>query len=188
VKIGAHWHYTPEKYVAQIRRDDGTHAERVVIDDSAEWLTAGAFRHPLAPELCQPDAQIREMNRQGIDLVAFTFVHPSAVLGSDRLCSYYLTNPIGNPVDTSVAIASLIFGDVFDEFLRLTCCFAHGSGVLPAIAGRWQHGHQVRPEPRSIATRPPLEYLDRIYVDRLTRSDHTRRLALELLGDDHAPQ
>lgn len=283
MKIDVHWHYMPEEYVAQIRRDDGPYAERAVTDaDGAEWLTAGTFRHPLVPELYQPDAQLREMDRRGIDLVAvspsptlfyyqaegaqalqlhrlvndriadlvaaypgrytglaavplqstdlavaeleramlvkglrgveigtniagrnldapdfrpffrraqelgaFVFVHPSTVLGADRLRNYYLTNLIGNPVDTSVAIASLIFGGVFDEFPQLTCCFAHGGGVFPAIAGRWQHGHHLRPEPSAITTRPPMEYLDRIYVDSLTHSDHTRRLALDLLGDDH---
>lgn len=37
------------------------------------------------------------------------FIHPSNVLGADRLRSYHLQNLIGNPIDTAVAAASLMF-------------------------------------------------------------------------------
>ena len=41
------------------------------------------------------------------ELDAFILVHPNNVAGADRLSSYYLTNLIGNPLDTTIAGACL---------------------------------------------------------------------------------
>ena len=46
------------------------------------------------------------------ELGAFMFIHPNNVAGADRLKSYYLGNLIGNPLDTTIAAACLIFGGV----------------------------------------------------------------------------
>ena len=41
---------------------------------------------------------------------AFIMVHPTQVAGAERLKSYYLANLIGNPLDTTIAAAALVFG------------------------------------------------------------------------------
>src|SRR6185437_10231900 len=48
------------------------------------------------------------------ELGAFMFIHPVTVAGADRLTSYYLRNLIGNPLDTTIAAACLLFGGVMD--------------------------------------------------------------------------
>src|SRR5207249_402721 len=103
------------------------------------------------------DASLRPFFRAAADLGAFVLVHPLAVLAPERLSSYYLTNLIGNPTETAIAIASVIFGGVYDEFPRLTCCFAHGGGSFSALFGRWQHGYEVRDEARVHGARAPRE-------------------------------
>ena len=47
---------------------------------------------------------------------ALIFLHPARVLGFDRLQDYYLSNLIGNPTDTAVAAAALVFGGVMEFF------------------------------------------------------------------------
>lgn len=131
------------------------------------------------------DEALRPLFRRAGELGAFVFVHPHTVLGQDRLRRYYLTNLLGNPTDTAVAIASLIFGGVYDEVPNLVTCFAHGGGSFAALIGRWQHGASVRPEPHEFNARPPREYLPRIYVDSLTHDDRLRRFVLETVGADH---
>jgi aminocarboxymuconate-semialdehyde decarboxylase len=123
--------------------------------------------------------------RRAAELSAFIFVHPGTVLGADRLRNYYLTNLIGNPTDTAVAIASLVFGRVYDEAPGLTCCFAHGGGTFPLIIGRWDHGYRVRPECQAALQRPPRDYLPQIYVDSLTHDDAARTFILQTVGADH---
>src|SRR5215467_7993960 len=42
------------------------------------------------------------------------FLHPIDTIGRERTASYYLKNLLGNPYDTGVAAASLVFGGVLD--------------------------------------------------------------------------
>jgi aminocarboxymuconate-semialdehyde decarboxylase len=97
------------------------------------------------------------------------FIHPAGVPGLEaRLGSYYLTNLIGNPMDTTIAAASLIFGGVMKEFPQLKVYLAYGGGACPYIRSRWDHGWQVRPEGKANIERPPSEYFSQIYFDSLT--------------------
>lgn len=106
------------------------------------------------------------------------FVHPTNVAARDRLQRYYLGNLIGNPLDTAICIASLIFGGVLDAYPGLKLIFAHGGGVTSFVVGRWNHGHTVRPECQALP-RPPVEYLQKLYYDTLC---HDTR-ALQYLRD-----
>jgi aminocarboxymuconate-semialdehyde decarboxylase len=110
------------------------------------------------------------------------FIHPSNVLGADRLRPYHLQNLIGNPSDTAVAAASLIFGGVLKEFPRLKFYLAHGGGSCPFLRGRWEHGWQVRREARARIVRPPSEYLKLLYFDSLVHSVPALNYLVETMG------
>lgn len=127
------------------------------------------------------EPQFRPFFQRAAELGAFIFVHPSNVLGMDRLRRYYLSNLIGNPTDTCVAVASLIFGGVYDDAPGLTCCFAHGGGSFPMLLGRLEHGFRVRSE----CERSPRDELSRIFCDSLTHDDRARRLLIDTIGADH---
>jgi len=79
---------------------------------------------------------------------AFCMVHPNNVAGIDRMKNYYLNNLIGNPLDTTIAAACLVFGGVIERFPNIRFYMVHGGGFTPYQAGRWQHGWHVRPEPQ----------------------------------------
>jgi aminocarboxymuconate-semialdehyde decarboxylase len=110
------------------------------------------------------------------------FIHPSNVLGADRLRSYYLQNLIGNPSDTAVAAASLIFGGVLKEFPRLKFYLSHGGGSCPYLRGRWEHGWQVRPEARANIDRPPSDYFRLLCFDSLVHSVPALNFLVETVG------
>ena len=82
------------------------------------------------------------------ELDAFMMIHPGNVAGADRLRSYYLGNLIGNPLDTTIAGACLIFGGVLERHPKLNFIMSHGGGFIPYQGGRWVHGWEVRPEPK----------------------------------------
>ena len=70
--------------------------------------------------------------------------------------SYYLNNLIGNPLDTTIAAACLVFGGVIERYPNIRFFMVHGGGFTPYQAGRWQHGWHVRPEPKITSrSRPP---------------------------------
>ncbi|GAA3151386.1 aminocarboxymuconate-semialdehyde decarboxylase [Kribbella aluminosa] len=112
---------------------------------------------------------------------AFTLIHPGAS-DDKRLDSFYLSNLLGNPYETGVAAASLVFADVPGRFPGIRFCLCHGGGVTAAVAGRWQRGiDQARPgiEPVSL---PVAEALRRFYVDDLVHDDAVLELLTKTFG------
>ena len=59
-------------------------------------------------------------------------LEPSGRLGGSGL----LTNTIGNPLETTIALSHLIFEGTLDRFPGLKICAAHGGGFLPSYASR----------------------------------------------------
>ncbi|MFH1090452.1 MAG: amidohydrolase family protein [Pseudomonadota bacterium] len=95
------------------------------------------------------------------------FIHPHYVVGQERMKKYYLTNLIGNPVDTTIAVASLIFGGVLEKFPRLKFVFAHAGGCAPYIKGRWDHAYRHGYVVKFDIPKPPSEYIKTLYFDTI---------------------
>jgi aminocarboxymuconate-semialdehyde decarboxylase len=116
------------------------------------------------------------------ELDAFIMVHPTAVAGADRLKSYYLANLIGNPLDTTIAAASLVFGGVLERFPNLKFLMVHGGGFTPYQAGRWIHGWNVRDEGKVNLPNGPAASLDRLYYDTILHSKTNLEFLIGSLG------
>jgi aminocarboxymuconate-semialdehyde decarboxylase len=111
------------------------------------------------------------------------FVHPGSTPDA-RLEPFYLTNLLGNPVETTIVAAQLVFGGVLHDFPKLKFILAHGGGAVAALAGRWQKGWATkRPGVPSLAL-PPLEAVRRLFVDSLVHSEAYGRLLVEVIGKD----
>ncbi len=119
------------------------------------------------------------------ELGAFMFIHPVHVAGADRLKSYYLQNLIGNPLDTTIAAACLVFGGVLDRHPKLKFMLAHGGGFTPYQAARWEHGWKVRPEPKKNVPAQPKNVAKRFMYDTILHSDKTLEAMIGLVGSDH---
>jgi len=102
-----------------------------------------------------------------VELDAFLMIHPGNVAGADRLRAYYLNNLVGNPLDTTIAAACLIFGGVLERYPTLNPVMVHGGGFIPYQGGRWVHGWRVRPEPKVHLKHSPEKYLDRFRYDTI---------------------
>ncbi len=111
------------------------------------------------------------------------FLHPNGVIGHERLNAHYLHNLLGNPFETAIAAAHLIFGGVLDRFPRLTFCLPHAGGAFPYLVGRLQRGFEKRPE---LAGRKhgPLEYLRRFYYDTISYHEPALDYLKNLVGAD----
>jgi aminocarboxymuconate-semialdehyde decarboxylase len=96
-------------------------------------------------------------------------LHPVNPVGADRMGRFYLRNFIGNPTETAVAAASLIFSGALDAFPTLEVVLPHAGGVLPILIGRWDHGATVRPEVKDLKN-PPSHYLRRFHYDTVAHS------------------
>jgi aminocarboxymuconate-semialdehyde decarboxylase len=111
------------------------------------------------------------------------FLHPLNVVGGPRVGAYYLHNLLGNPFDTAMAGARLVFGGVLDRFPSLRVCLPHAGGALPYLLGRLDRGYRVRPECRHLP-RPPSAYVDRFVFDTIAHSPDALRYLIGLVGAD----
>ena len=111
------------------------------------------------------------------------FLHPIDTIGRDRTMRYYLRNLLGNPYDTGVAAASLIFGGVLDAFPKLEVNLPHAGGTFPWLIGRLDHGTRVRRELRHMK-RLPSAYLRRFTYDTIGHNDQINYNLIRMVGAD----
>jgi aminocarboxymuconate-semialdehyde decarboxylase len=126
------------------------------------------------------------------ELDAMLLIHPVNVGAAERLRAYYLNNLIGNPLDTTIAAACLVFGGVMERHPKLKVCLVHGGGFVPYQAGRWAHGWHVRPEPKVNIKQSPEPWIDRFYYDTILHSTKSLEFLIGsagprrvLLGSDY---
>lgn len=132
--------------------------------------------------LDEPD--LDEVWEAANELKAFVLVHPHKIAAGERLESYYLKNLIGNPLETTIAGASLVFGGVVERFPDIKFCLVHAGGFVPYQLGRFRHGWDVRNEPRLRMRGTPEESLSKLYYDTITHSDEVLDFLVKTAGAD----
>jgi aminocarboxymuconate-semialdehyde decarboxylase len=131
------------------------------------------------------DPRYRRFFAKAEELDVVVLVHPNGFTHGERLQRYYLTNVIGNPLDTTIALTRIIHGGVLEEHPALKLCFVHGGGYLPFYSSRMDHSYEVRPEGRHHITRPPSSYLRQVYVDCLVFDPAHLEFLIRQMGADH---
>src|SRR5258708_11960041 len=81
------------------------------------------------------------------ELGAVLFIHPQSPpeLAKRFQGNGWLSNTIGNPLDTTIALSHLIFEGTLDRFPGLNILAAHGGGDLGSYSSRSDHACFVRP-------------------------------------------
>ncbi|MBI3076216.1 MAG: amidohydrolase family protein [Deltaproteobacteria bacterium] len=120
--------------------------------------------------------------QQAEALGAPVLIHPVYVAGQERMRAYFLSNLVGNPLDTTLAAACLMFGGVIDRHPELQVILVHGGGCLPYVIGRLHWGYQVSAEARRIARKMPEEYLHWFHYDTLVYKVSLLRYLLQEVG------
>ena len=126
------------------------------------------------------------------ELGVLVFMHPQGTReleSSGRLAgSGLLTNTIGNPLETTIALSHLIFQGTLDRFPGLKICAAHGGGFLPSYANRSDavtttFPNGVGPLPK----KKPTEYIrgGQLYFDSIMFTGEAMRHLIAEAGIDH---
>ena len=118
-------------------------------------------------------------------LGVLVFIHPQGTAeleDTTRLKGNgLLTNTIGNPLETTIALSHLIFEGTLDRFPGLKICAAHGGGYLPSYAARSDAVMTTFPK-RMTGTmkKKPTEYVRQLYYDSIVFTPEAlRHLAAE---------
>ena len=131
------------------------------------------------------------------ELGAVLFIHPQSTpeLARRFKGNGWLSNTIGNPLDTTIALQHLIFEGTLDRFPGLKIIAAHGGGYLGSYAARGDHACFVSPQncnPNITLKKKPSEYLNQLYFDAMVFTpEGLRHLVAQVgasqvvLGTDH---
>ena len=125
------------------------------------------------------------------ELGILVFMHPLGVRElepSGRLNgSGLLTNTIGNPLETTIALSHLIFEGTLDRFPGLKICAAHGGGYFPSYANR--SDAVIRTFPNRVGPLPkkkPTQYIKdgQLFFDTIVFTPEALRHLIAETGPD----
>jgi aminocarboxymuconate-semialdehyde decarboxylase len=121
------------------------------------------------------------------ELGCVLYIHPQSTpqLGPRFKGNGWLSNTIGNPLDTTIALQKLIFEGALDKFPGLKVLAAHGGGYLPSYAMRGDHACFVSPQncnPDIVLKKKPSEYINQLYFDGMVFSGEGLRHLVAQVG------
>ena len=116
---------------------------------------------------------------------ALVFVHPTT-RGFDLpvMDEYYLWNSVGNPLETTITAAHMVFAGVLEQHPRLKVLLAHGGGAVLALRGRLRHAHSFQQQARARLRESPEESLRRFYYDTVAHDPTVLRTLIDFAGVD----
>lgn len=153
-------------------------AERIARGARGFSIAAGGGATPV-----YSDARLEPLWTALDSVAGFLFIHPGACCDG-RLKAFYLDNLVGNPYETSVAAAHLIFGGVCERFRNLRFCLAHGGGATPMLAGRLQHGYSTGRAGIDTGRKAPRELLGRFHADCIVHDNTALAFAAATFGEE----
>ncbi|MCZ6886160.1 MAG: amidohydrolase family protein, partial [Alphaproteobacteria bacterium] len=112
------------------------------------------------------------------------YVHPQGFSHPQRLKSYYMTNVVGNPLETTLAMSHLIHSGVIARHPNLKFYFAHGGGFMPFYVGRFDHAWREREECREHTDAPPSSFMANLWFDTVVFRPEQIRMLVDMVGAD----
>ena len=94
------------------------------------------------------------------ELGATIYLHPMFGCGDPRLLDYDMINAVGRGLDTTTAVARMLFSGHFTRYSGMTMVLSHGGGALPYMLGRLERNHAIHPDHAD-----PKAGFDQLYFD-----------------------
>jgi len=120
------------------------------------------------------------------ELRCLVLLHPLDALSGRGVRRHFLSNMVGNPAETTIAVGHLIYGGVLQRHPDLRVCVVHGGGFVPYQAGRIARGYVARPDLTATAlSEPPEASLRRLYFDTVLHDPHAVAALVAFAGVEH---
>ena len=113
-------------------------------------------------------------------------MHPYASLAGRGVSRYFLNNLVGNPAESTIAMAHMLFGGVLDRHADLRPVLLHGGGFVPWQSGRWDRGYDAVSHltgKGGIQTRP-TELLERVHFDTVLHDPQVLAMLVDWAGPE----
>ena len=118
--------------------------------------------------LTDPVLKLEKFFAKAQDMGIVVFLHPMGFSQGERFVEHYFNNVMGNPLDTSLALGHLIFDGVLARYPKLKILASHGGGYIASYWARMDHAWRARADARTVITKKPSSYLEKIYFDTIT--------------------
>ena len=118
------------------------------------------------------------------ELGTMIFIHPQGTAEIQKRLrgNGWLSNVIGAPLETTIALTHLIQEGILDRFPNLKICAAHGGGYLPSYSGRSDACQIAFPENCKPLKKLPSEYLKQLFFDSLVVTSEGLRHLVATVG------
>jgi aminocarboxymuconate-semialdehyde decarboxylase len=111
-------------------------------------------------------------------LKAVIYLHPMFGCGDTRLDDFDMINAVGRGVDTSTAIARMLFSGHFLKYPGMSFVLSHGGGALPYMIGRLARNRDIHPGEYA----DPVAGFAKLYFDSVLFDPRTLRYLAEVVG------
>jgi len=130
------------------------------------------------------DPHYREFWAAVRDLDVAVWIHPEGVR-DPWFQRYALWNSLGQSIEETKVMASLIYEGVLTRYPGLKIVMAHGGGYFPHYLGRMDRNTANRPDTvKNTGGRPPSDFLRSFYYDTCVYDPQVLRALKERVGAD----
>lgn len=112
------------------------------------------------------------------DLGATIYLHPMFGCGDVRLNDYDMINAVGRGVDTTTAVARMLYAGHFGRYPGMKFVLSHGGGALPYMLGRLARNNAIHKGEYAEAA---AEFR-RLYFDSILFDPATLRFLADVVG------
>ena len=110
-------------------------------------------------------------------------IHPHGVT-DPRFQKFALWNGVGQPIEESMVLASLIYEGIFESFPEVQVVLVHGGGYLPHYTARLDRNVSAHPVSMQNIQRRPSDYLRSLYYDSCVYSSDVLDALIRKVGAD----
>ncbi|MEX2617546.1 MAG: amidohydrolase family protein [Alphaproteobacteria bacterium] len=167
--------------LASVPLQDGDLAAQVlreVLAAGHRGIMIGTQPHGGSGNLDDPD--LDPFWEAASELGAILYIHPMFGCGDPRLLDYGLINAAGRGLDTTTAVARLLYAGHFLKYPGMKVVLSHGGGALAFMLGRLQHNAAIHPGQFA----DPTEGFRHLYFDTVLSDPAALKFLAGKVGTD----
>ena len=129
------------------------------------------------------DRRLRPFWEEAEALGALVYIHPAGN-HDPRFRKHFLWNSVGQSFEEAMAIASLMYEGILEDYPGLRICVSHGGGYMPYYMGRIERNWIEKPTTRVNMKRSPTEYLTTLWYDTCVYDTQALQVLAQTVGTD----
>ncbi len=163
--------------LATVPLQSGKHAAKVL----AEALDAGhrgamIGTQPKGASGVLDDPDLDPLWEMASERKAVLYIHPTFGARDDRLKAYGLVSAVGRIVDTTIAVARLLYSGHLTRYPGVRLVLSHGGAALPMALGRLKQSYATAPAKNA----DPMEGFSKLYFDTAVYDTRTIRYICDM--------